>query len=202
MRMRKWHARRQPSTSVERFVFVLVLFLTQRATLAIIPRPKEVAMKPIQPAAESAAPRMVFRQVRIASIKQSPRGARRPAAEREDSDADAAPSLARPGRGATTNPAIRFETQASVPCDDGWGSLEACFGELPPLETVLIRDNSRTAIARNTSPDIGFDRSINPYRPSDARLSRLFAGSRFRDQAAVQAGGRQPAGARIEAAVL
>jgi DNA repair photolyase len=151
------------------------LFLTQRATLAIIPRPKEVAMKPIQPAAESAAPRMVFRQVRIASIKQSPRGARRPAAEREDSDADAAPSLARPGRGATTNPAIRFETQASVPCDDGWGSLEACFGELPPLETVLIRDNSRTAIARNTSPDIGFDRSINPYRGCEHGCVYCFA---------------------------
>ncbi len=87
----------------------------------------------------------------------------------------ARPSLARSGRGATTNPAVRFEPQATVPCDDGWGSLEACFAELPPLETVLIRDHSRTAITRNSSPDVGFDRSINPYRGCEHGCIYCFA---------------------------
>ena len=133
-------------------------------------------MKPIEPAAKPGTPRMVFRQVRIASVKQPSGGGRRtPAPETAEAPPDAAPTLARSGRGATTNPAVRFETQSVVPCDDGWGSLEACFAELPPLETVLIRDHSRTAIARNTSPDIGFDRSINPYRGCEHGCVYCFA---------------------------
>lgn len=87
----------------------------------------------------------------------------------------AVPTLARSGRGATTNPGVRFETQQTVAADDGWGSLEACFGDLPPLETTLIRDNSRTVIARNTSPDVGFDRSINPYRGCEHGCVYCFA---------------------------
>ncbi|MCB8878612.1 PA0069 family radical SAM protein [Acidisoma cellulosilytica] len=85
------------------------------------------------------------------------------------------PTLARSGRGATTNPGVRFETQETVATDDGWGSLDACFGDLPPLETTLIRDSSRTVIARNTSPDLGFDRSINPYRGCEHGCIYCFA---------------------------
>jgi DNA repair photolyase len=85
------------------------------------------------------------------------------------------PSLARSGRGATTNPGVRFEPQAAIAADDGWGSLEACFGDLPALETTLIRDHSRTVIARNTSPDVGFDRSINPYRGCEHGCIYCFA---------------------------
>ena len=131
-------------------------------------------MKPIETASVPGAPRMVFRQVRIDRTKH-PRGQRLDRAEPAEAPSDAAPSLARPGRGATTNPMVRFETQTTVPCDDGWGSLEDCFAELPPLETVLIRDNSRTAIARNTSPDVGFDRSINPYRGCEHGCVYCFA---------------------------
>jgi DNA repair photolyase len=137
----------------------------------------EAAAKPsVSPA---AAPRLIFRQVRIAKVKTP-----RPNPQRAVSDAatetnelppPAPPSLARPGRGATTNPGVRFETQVTTAHDDGWGSLEACFAELPPLETVLIRDHSRTAIARNTSPDIGFDRSINPYRGCEHGCIYCFA---------------------------
>ncbi len=87
----------------------------------------------------------------------------------------AVPSLARAGRGATTNPGVRFEARETVATDDGWGSLEACFGDLPALETTLIRDHSRTVIARNTSPDIGFDRSINPYRGCEHGCIYCFA---------------------------
>jgi DNA repair photolyase len=121
---------------------------------------------------------MIFRQVRIAKVK-TPRASQPRAvsdgAETNEMPPPPTPSLARSGRGATTNPAVRFETQAATAYDDGWGSLEACFAELPPLETVLIRDHSRTAIARNTSPDIGFDRSINPYRGCEHGCVYCFA---------------------------
>jgi len=74
------------------------------------------------------------------------------------------PSLRRRGRGATANPAVRFDATAAHPFDDGWDTLAAEFGELPPLPTSLIRDASRSVISWNTSPDIGFDRAVNPYR--------------------------------------
>ena len=74
------------------------------------------------------------------------------------------PSLARKGRGAVTNPASRFDTQVGRAADDGWSFLTGDELTLPPLETVLERDHSRSAIAWNDSPDIGFDRAVNPYR--------------------------------------
>ena len=73
------------------------------------------------------------------------------------------PSQARRGRGSVTNPAPRFDTQSAEPFDDGWDTLET-FGDLPPLPTTLTRDASRSVISWNTSPDIGFDRAVNPYR--------------------------------------
>ena len=67
----------------------------------------------------------------------------------------------RKGRGAASNASGRFEAEKRVAFDDGWGSA----GEEPaPLTTTLSVDTTRTIIARNDSPDIGFDRSINPYR--------------------------------------
>ena len=76
------------------------------------------------------------------------------------------PPAARPrkGRGATVNPPNRFEQQQAAPFDDGWNTLAADFIELPPLPTTLTRDASRSVIAWNQSPDIGFDRAVNPYR--------------------------------------
>ena len=47
---------------------------------------------------------------------------------------------------------------------DGWTDGAVDDDDLPPLRTTLIKDASRTIIARNTSPDVSFDRSINPYR--------------------------------------
>src|SRR6202012_2007498 len=46
----------------------------------------------------------------------------------------------------------------------GWDTLSQDVAELPRLDTTLIRDSSRSAISWNTSPDIGFDRAVNPYR--------------------------------------
>jgi DNA repair photolyase len=65
------------------------------------------------------------------------------------------------GRGAATNDSGRFEAEKRVAFDDGWGSADV---EPTPLTTTLSVDATRTIIARNDSPDIGFDRSINPYR--------------------------------------
>ncbi len=73
------------------------------------------------------------------------------------------------GRGAGFNPPNRFETVRRDPFFDGWeapaGPEEAAAG--PPaaaVPTTVTADATRTVIARNESPDIGFDRSINPYR--------------------------------------
>ena len=66
----------------------------------------------------------------------------------------------RRGRGAVSNASGRFEPQARVVFDDGWQSLE----ELPPFKTFVQEERARKVITRNDSPDLGFDRSINPYR--------------------------------------
>jgi DNA repair photolyase len=85
------------------------------------------------------------------------------------------PTLARHGRGATLNPAVRFDSLAGMPFDDGWGTLSEAFAELPALPTTLTRDASRSAISWNQSPDIGFDRSINPYRGCEHGCVYCFA---------------------------
>lgn len=66
----------------------------------------------------------------------------------------------RRGRGALSNASGRFEAGARVAFDDGWELDEA----LPPLRTRVQEERARTIITRNESPDISFDRSINPYR--------------------------------------
>ena len=68
---------------------------------------------------------------------------------------------ARKGRGAVSNESGRFEQEKRVAFDDGWGPAEA---EPARVATTWSVDATRTIIARNDSPDIGFDRSINPYR--------------------------------------
>ena len=71
------------------------------------------------------------------------------------------PETAPKGRGSATNPSGRFEPWTREGFDDGWGSADE---PLPPLRTTVTPDASRTIIARNQSPDIPFDQSINPYR--------------------------------------
>src|SRR3954449_8547985 len=77
----------------------------------------------------------------------------------------------RRGRGAQSNASGRFEAEARVAFDDGWQSLD----ELPPFKTTVSIDTSRKVIARNDSPDIGFDRSINPYRGCEHGCVYCFA---------------------------
>ena len=68
------------------------------------------------------------------------------------------------GRGALSNRSGRYESTTRDIADDGWGSLDDTLEALGRAETSLEPDTSRTVIARNQSPDIPFDRSINPYR--------------------------------------
>ena len=80
---------------------------------------------------------------------------------------------ARKGRGALSNASGRFEQVTREEFDDGWGvdrddaradDPELDGDEPPRLRTTLIADASRRVISYNASPDIPFDRSINPYR--------------------------------------
>lgn len=77
----------------------------------------------------------------------------------------------RRGRGAQTNASGRYEYEARAAFDDGWQSLD----ELPPFKTSVGIDTARKVISRNDSPDIGFDRSINPYRGCEHGCVYCFA---------------------------
>lgn len=66
----------------------------------------------------------------------------------------------RRGRGARSNHTGRFEAFATEAFDDGWETL----GTLDVFKKDVLEDSARSIITRNESPDISFDRSINPYR--------------------------------------
>ena len=65
------------------------------------------------------------------------------------------------GRGARSNATGRYEATSSEAIDDGWTTDDDAPA---PLRTTLTPEHARTIITRNTSPDVGFDRSINPYK--------------------------------------
>jgi DNA repair photolyase len=77
----------------------------------------------------------------------------------------------RRGRGAISNQSGRYEKQSRVLVDDGWDSLD----DLPALKTEVQVERPRKIITRNQSPDIPFDRSINPYRGCEHGCSYCFA---------------------------
>jgi len=77
----------------------------------------------------------------------------------------------RRGRGTASNAVGRYEPLARVAFDDGWQGLE----QLPPLKTTVTVDATRKIITHNDSPDISFDRSINPYRGCEHGCVYCFA---------------------------
>jgi len=99
------------------------------------------------------------------------------------------------GRGALSNRVGRYEKHARVLIDDGWGGPSVPVpptqitikddgwddgwrpedAAAPPLRTEVVHDATRTIIARNKSPDISFDRSINPYRGCEHGCIYCFA---------------------------
>src|SRR5450432_1056099 len=64
------------------------------------------------------------------------------------------------GRGATSNPAVRFDALMREQTHDGWYEDEI----VEHLSETVLPDRARSVITTNTSPDVGFDQSINPYR--------------------------------------
>jgi DNA repair photolyase len=75
------------------------------------------------------------------------------------------------GRAAGINPSGRFEPVTRHVFDDGWSTIE----DLPPFKTEVQVEKPRTVITRNQSPDISFDRSINPYRGCEHGCVYCFA---------------------------
>ena len=81
------------------------------------------------------------------------------------------PPLAR-GRGAGSNASGRFESLTREAFDDGWGDGDA---KPSPLRTTVTAEAARVIITRNDSPDVGFDRSINPYRGCEHGCTYCYA---------------------------
>lgn len=86
-------------------------------------------------------------------------------------EAPALPPESRRGRGAASNHAGRFERLANVALAESWEH----DGPPPPPRTRLSPDASRNVIARNDSPDLPFDRSVNPYRGCEHGCVYCFA---------------------------
>src|SRR5438477_4826009 len=74
----------------------------------------------------------------------------------------------RRGRGAASNPANRFERLSYHPSD--WDEPDD-----PSRQTLLLKDDTRTIINYNDSPDVGFTASINPYRGCEHGCIYCFA---------------------------
>lgn len=79
------------------------------------------------------------------------------------------------GRGATINIEGRFEKWAREQADDGWFQAPSEDERTKP-ETVVAIERVKTIITRNDSPDLGFDRSINPYRGCEHGCSYCASG--------------------------
>jgi len=82
------------------------------------------------------------------------------------------PVSALKGRGSATRLAHRFEKDAREPFDDGW--LQQAI-DAPPPATRWVWEDAKSVITRNTSPDIGFELSINPYRGCEHGCSYCYA---------------------------
>ena len=76
------------------------------------------------------------------------------------------------GRASLTNSNGRYERYQLSEFDDGWPGQEA---DQPPLRTEVREEQIRKAISWNSSPDLPFDRSVNPYRGCEHGCIYCFA---------------------------
>jgi DNA repair photolyase len=103
--------------------------------------------------------------------KRTPLEAAEAARRRMDDPAYRVEVDRRRGRGASANPSGRYEPAQREGFDDGWEIEE----ELPSLPTEVIVEKPRTIITKNDSPDILFEKSINPYRGCEHGCAYCFA---------------------------
>ncbi|MBF9195474.1 PA0069 family radical SAM protein [Microvirga sp. BT290] len=104
-------------------------------------------------------------------VKRTPLEAAEAARRRMDDPAYRVEVDRRRGRGASANPSGRYEPAQREAFDDGWEMDE----ELPTLPTEVIVEKARTIVTKNDSPDILFEKSINPYRGCEHGCSYCFA---------------------------
>jgi len=81
------------------------------------------------------------------------------------------PAELRRGRGATSNMSGRFEARARINFEDGWGSKSEEINR----RTTVTDEHPKTIISKNSSPDVPFDKSINPYRGCEHGCSYCYA---------------------------
>ncbi|NLT72405.1 MAG: PA0069 family radical SAM protein [Verrucomicrobiaceae bacterium] len=87
--------------------------------------------------------------------------------------------LSHRGRGTIENPPNRFEATSIVSDDGAWEEIARTDPDFAPRRTptTYLRDESRTLISRNHSPDIGFSHSLNPYRGCEHGCAYCYARS-------------------------
>ncbi len=87
---------------------------------------------------------------------------------------EASPNRPQKGRAAVSNRSGRYEAYQHIATFDGWEQATPAGEETRPA-TSVTRDSSRRMIARNQSPDVPFDRSLNPYRGCEHGCIYCFA---------------------------
>lgn len=85
------------------------------------------------------------------------------------------PLAARKGRGAVSNLQGRYEVNTREEVDDGWGGEEDGDDNIVPFRTIVTDEIAKTILSRNTSPDIPFSVSLNPYRGCEHGCIYCFA---------------------------
>ena len=85
------------------------------------------------------------------------------------------PPAARKGRGAVSNIQGRYEVNAREEYDDGWGPLGEAEEAAAPFRTHVTDEVAKSILSRNTSPDIPFSVSLNPYRGCEHGCIYCFA---------------------------
>lgn len=85
--------------------------------------------------------------------------------------------LSHRGRGTIENPPNRFEATSIVPDAGAWEEIARTDPDFAPrrIPTTYLRDESRSLISRNDSPDIGFSHSLNPYRGCEHGCAYCYA---------------------------
>src|SRR6195952_1302936 len=98
-----------------------------------------------------------------------------PAMASHDDEYPVAPPMPLKGRGAVTNLQGRYEKDERERIDDGWLHATDSEDDAPPLRTQVFEERAKSILTRNSSPDIPFSVSLNPYRGCEHGCIYCFA---------------------------